>query len=91
MAITWDEGKGEHLARHGVTIEQANEAYYEPNAVMIKPDYASTSGRGVRTVGYSASFGDLLSVLTMRDDNGVTHGNTAFRAKRRDRRYYEEE
>ncbi len=90
MAITWGSDKAEHLTRHGVTTAQADEAFYDVDAIVINPDYASSSGRGVRTIGYSASFGDLLAVLTLVD-GGITFGNTAFRAKRKDRRYYYQE
>ncbi|MGV0738218.1 transposase [Mycobacterium syngnathidarum] len=89
MAIIWESDRAEHLARHGVTIAQAEEAFYEDNALVISPDYAAKSGKGVRTIGYSASFGDLLTVLTVLHE-GRTYGATAFPADRRDRRYYEE-
>ncbi|MFN3003532.1 transposase [Mycolicibacterium wolinskyi] len=89
MAITWESDRGEHLARHGVTIPQAEEAFYDVDAVVINPDYASKSGKSVRTIGYSPSFGDLLAVITVLH-GGNTYGATAFRAEGRDRRYYEE-
>ena len=81
MAIEWDTDREAHLARHHVTIAQANEALTDPNRVVINPDYASISGRGIRTIGYSASFGGLLSVMTWIDQHGVERGTTAFRAK----------
>lgn len=89
MAVIWESDRAEHLARHGVTIAQAEEALYDDNAVVISPDYASKSGKGVRTIGYSANFGDLLTVLTVRHE-GHIYGATAFPTDRRDRRYYEE-
>ncbi|QRY48139.1 BrnT family toxin [Mycolicibacterium boenickei] len=89
MAIIWESDRAEHLARHGVTIAQAAEAFYDDNAVVISPDYASKSGNGVRTIGYSASSGELLTVLTVRHE-GRVYGATAFPSDRRDRRYYEE-
>lgn len=88
MAITWSEDRDEHLARHGVTIEQANEAVAHEDALTINPDYNSISGLGIRTIGYSASYGDLISVLSYIDNDGVQQGTTAFRANRKDRRYY---
>jgi uncharacterized DUF497 family protein len=90
VAINWTSDKADHLARHGVTVAQANEAFYEPDAVVINPDYASQSGLGIRTVGFSVSFGDLISVLTWRDSAGQQQGATAFPARAKDRRYYEE-
>ena len=85
MAIIWESDRGEHLARHGVTIAQAEEAFYDDNAVVINPDYASKSGKGVRTIGYSNSYGDILTVLTVLHE-GRTYGATAFPSDRRDRR-----
>lgn len=90
MAIEWDTDREEHLARHKVTIAQAEEALADPDAVRLVPDPASMSGVGIRTVGYSASFGDLLSVLSYVDSEGVEHGTTAFRARGKFRRNYTE-
>jgi hypothetical protein len=44
-------------ARHGITVEQANEALADPDALVFDPDYASQSGRSVRTIGWSVSHG----------------------------------
>jgi len=43
------------------------------------------------SAGYSPSFGDLLTVMSFIDDNGVEQGTTAFCAEGKDRRYYNEE
>ncbi|MBP2454828.1 transposase [Mycolicibacterium lutetiense] len=88
MALTWESDRDDHLARHGVTTDQADEAFAHEDALTINPDYGSISGLGIRTIGYSASFGDLLSVLSYFDNDGVQQGTTAFRANRKDRRYY---
>ena len=57
--------------------------------MVIDPDYNSESGRSIRTIGYSPSFGDVMSVITVRDAACLIWGATAFRANSRDRRYYE--
>jgi uncharacterized DUF497 family protein len=88
VAVIWADG-GEHIARHNVTVAQANEALADPNAVVIDPDYASKTGRSIRTIGYSPSFGYILTVITVAHQ-GAVYGATAFQADRRDRRYYEE-
>ena len=88
MALNWNPDRDEHLARHGVTTAQADEAFAHEDALTIEPDYNSVSGRGIRTIGFSNSFGDLLSVLSYFDHNGVQQGTTAFRANKRDRRIY---
>ncbi len=47
--------------RHGVSAEQANEALADPDALVFDPDYASQSGRSVRTIGWSSRAGRLSS------------------------------
>jgi hypothetical protein len=64
--------------RHGVTAEQADEAPADPDALVFDPDYASQSGRSVRTIGWSGSAGRLLTVITVTEDD-VTYGSTAGR------------
>lgn len=88
MALNWNTDREDHLARHGVTIAQADEAFAHVDALTIDPDYNSVSGISIRTIGYSVSFGDLLSVLSYVDNDGVQQGTTAFRANKRDRRIY---
>lgn len=87
MALIWADDRSEHLARHGVTISQAEEALADVDRVVIEPDYASKSAKGIRTVGFSRSFGDVLTVLTVPFEGDV-YGATAFRANRRDRYHY---
>jgi uncharacterized DUF497 family protein len=72
--------KDAHLARHGVTVEQADEALSDAGRVVLDPDPAATpGGRGVRTVGYSRSAGAVLCVITVTE-KGITYGATAFKA-----------
>jgi uncharacterized DUF497 family protein len=89
VAVDWEaNGQDAHIAAHGITPGQANEALDDPDAVEFDPDYNSKSGQSIRTIGYSASYGDVLSVITVRDDEGVIWGATAFRSNSKDRRYY---
>lgn len=76
--------------QHGVEAEWANEALSDPDALRIDPDPASKSGRSVRTIGYSASAGGLVTVITLIDD-GVTYGVNAWRSNNTDIRRYGEE
>jgi len=87
MAMIWDTDRDEHLARHGVTIAQAEEALADPDRVVFIPDYKSKSGRSIRTIGFSSSFGDVLAVFTVQFEGDV-YGLTAFRADKRDRGHY---
>jgi hypothetical protein len=73
--------------RHGVTVEQANEALADPDALVFDPDYATQSGRSVRTIGWSASSGRLLTVITVTEDD-VTYGVNGWPANDIDARHY---
>jgi uncharacterized DUF497 family protein len=75
--------------RHGVTVEQANAALADPEALVFDPDYASRSGRTVRTIGYSPAAGRLLTVITL-SEGGVDYGVNGWPANDGDRRRYEE-
>jgi len=74
--------------RHGVSIEQANEALADPEALVFDPDYASQSGRSVRSIGWSSSAGRLLTVITVAE-GGVVYGVNGWPANDVDTRRYE--
>ena len=76
------------FARHGITAKQADEALTDPEAVVFDPDYASLSGRSVRTIGWSAEAGRLLTVITV-DEDGAVYGVNGWPANDVDGRYYE--
>ncbi len=75
--------------RHGVTEMQANEALADPNALVFDPDYASASGRSVRTIGWSASADTVLTVITLTAD-GTTYGVNGWPSNDIDTRHYRE-
>jgi len=74
--------------RHGVSVEQANEAVVDPEVLVFDPDYASQSGRSVRSIGWSASAGRLLTVITVAED-GVVYGVNGWPASDVDSCRYE--
>lgn len=83
--------RGDYMAtRHGVSVEQADEALTDPDALVFDPDYASRSGRGVRTIGWSPSTGRLLTVITVAE-GGVVYGVNGWSANDVDTRRYETE
>ncbi len=86
--LDWRYRAGYLPERHGVSVEQANEALADPDALMFDPDYASQSGRSVRTVGWSPSAGRLLTVITVEED-GVVYGVNGWPANDADSRRYE--
>ena len=76
--------------RHGVEVEWAIEALADPDALRIDPDPSSKSGRSVRTIGYSALAGCLLSVITLTENN-VTFGVNGWKSNDIDITRYREE
>jgi uncharacterized DUF497 family protein len=86
VAVDWSK-RGDYIAKHGITSEQADEALNDANAVTFNPDYNTKSGRQVRTLGYSPSARAVLSVITL-DTGGVVWGVNAWQSNSRDRRYY---
>ncbi|MDR0504879.1 MAG: hypothetical protein LBG70_03595 [Bifidobacteriaceae bacterium] len=68
----------------------ADQAYLNEWAVRFDPDYASRTGRSVRTISWSDSAGFIVTVITVRDDTGHLWGATAFKANMKDQSYYTE-
>jgi len=54
---------------------------------VFDPDYASQSGRSVRTIGWSLSAGHLVTVA----EGGVVYGVNAWPANDADARHYRTE
>ncbi|ODQ84907.1 transposase [Mycolicibacterium holsaticum] len=86
MAVDWSQ-RGEYIAKHEITPEQANEAHDDPDAVVFDPDYNSRTGESIRTIGYSTGKGAVLTVISVIA-NGVEFGASAWKSNSRDRRYY---
>jgi len=90
VTADWSE-RGEYmLARHGIQPSWANEALHDPDRVVMTPDPASTSGRAVRTIGWSYTANRIITVVTLVD-NGRLHGVNGWVANSSDQRLYREE
>lgn len=87
MDVDWSRRGDYRAERHGVTTEQADEALADPDALVFDPDYASQSGRSVRTIGWSSSANRLLTVITVSEDD-VTYGVNGWPANDIDARHY---
>jgi hypothetical protein len=81
--------KGDYIAKRDLTPDQANEALADPVRVVINPDPASKSGRGVRIIGYSRTPQEVLTVIVLEDE-GTVFGVNAWPASARDQRIYRE-
>lgn len=73
--------------QHGITPEVADDALNDPDRVVIDPDYNSTSGRGVRIIGFSVIAGQIITVIVLEDE-GVEYGVNGWVANEKDRRLY---
>lgn len=96
--IEWDERAAHHIRTrslrypHAVDIEPAwtAEVVSDPERIVDEPDAQSTHVNSVRIVGYSASAAMVVTVVALRDKNGVLHGASAWRTTGRARRQYRE-
>ena len=82
--------RGDYIAKHRLTPAQADEAFGDPNRLVIDPDPASMSGRTVRLIGWSPSLRQVVTVIVLPDGE-VTWGVNAWPANRTDQRRYREE
>ena len=85
--VDWSHGAEHMFEKHGVTVEQANEALHDPMRLVLFP-YKSQSGKSGWVIGFSQSFDDVLSIVVVKDDDDVEYGATGFRAENPERRDY---
>lgn len=84
------EPRGDYIAdKRGLRPAWADEALDDPDAVELNPDPSSKSGRSARTIGWSASAQQLLTVITVVDE-GTLYGVNCWRSNPRDQRIYRE-
>jgi hypothetical protein len=84
----WSHRRDYIIAKHRVTPAQAEEALADPDRLVLVPDPASKSGRGVRIIGYSTTAQTVLTVIVL-DDEGTTYGVNAWKANAKDLRRYQ--
>ena len=82
--------RGDYIAKHGLTPDVADEAFADPNRLVIDPDPASLSGRSIRVIGWSSSIRMLVTVIVLPDE-GVVWGVNAWPSNSTDQRRYREE
>ena len=82
--------RGSYIAKHGLTPDVADEAFADPNRLVIDPDPASVSGRTMRIIGWSSSIRVLVTVIVLHDE-GIVWGVNAWPSNSTDQRRYREE
>lgn len=83
--IQWDDGAAHHIRTRSqrypdaVDIELAwtKEAVNDPDRIVDEPDPQSAHANSVRLVGYSPSAAMVITVVALRDPQGVLHGASA--------------
>lgn len=86
----WSARGAYKLARHGIRPAWANETLEDPERVVIVPDPASKSGRGVRTIGWSHTTNRIITVITLADE-GRLYGVNGWVANSSDQTLYRRE
>lgn len=78
--------------RHQITVQAANEALADADALLFDPDPKSMSGRSARVIGFSPTAAAVLVVILVRceDRPGSWWGANGWRANSTDRRIYAE-
>lgn len=89
--VDWRYGADHMWTRHQVTVNEANEALGDVDAVWLDPDPKSSSGRSIRVIGYCLSREDLLTLILVRE-SGVEWlwGANAWPSNEGDRTVYRE-
>jgi uncharacterized DUF497 family protein len=90
--VDWQHGAEHMWEEHQVSVDEANEALADADALLYDPDPKSKSGISARVLGYSRSAaGVLVVILVRRDDKpGAWWGANGWRANSTDRRTYQE-
>jgi hypothetical protein len=85
IRFEWDDGNTEHISRHNVTTDEAEEVFADDAAIFLR----SRSGRYV-TLGQTEA-GRYLTVVYERKSGGVIRVATAFNMDDKNRRRYHHE
>lgn len=96
--IEWGEEDASHIRNRSArypgntnidpawTVEVVN----DPHRLVDEPDPKSRHANSVRTTGYSHTAGIVITVVALRDADGVQHGATAWRTRGAALRQYRE-
>jgi uncharacterized DUF497 family protein len=92
LDVDWQHGEDHMRTGHQITVQAANDALADPDALLFDPDPKSTSGQSARVIGYSPTAAAVLVVILVRreDRPGSWWGANGWRANSTDRRIYAE-
>ncbi len=90
VKFIWDHNKAEaNLRKHRVSFEEAQTAFYDPNARMIfDPDHSEEEDRFIM-LGFSSSFRILVVIYCYREEDTVIRIISARKANKNEQRQYE--
>jgi hypothetical protein len=92
LDVDWQHGEGHMRTGHQITVQAADEALADPDALLLDPDPKNTSGESARVIGYSPTAAAVpVVILARREDRpGSWWGANGWRANSTDRRIYAE-
>jgi uncharacterized DUF497 family protein len=91
LQFDWDKKKNNsNKKKHGVSFEEAQTAFHDPNARLISdPDHSDDEDRFV-LLGMSERFRVLVTCHCYREDDSVIRIISARKATKKEIRTYEE-
>jgi hypothetical protein len=66
LDVDWQHGEEHMRTGHQITVQTADEALPDPDALLFVPDPKSTSGQSARVIGYSPTSAAMLVVILVR-------------------------
>jgi hypothetical protein len=87
--IEWDATAAGHIRTRSTRYEQAvdidpawtGEVVTDPDRLVDEPDPRSAHLNSVRVVGYSPTAGMVITVVALRDRDGVLRGASAWKTR----------
>lgn len=85
--IAWDDDAAEHLRTRSTRYPGATDidpawtvdVVNDPERLVDEPDPRSVHTNSVRIVGYSPAARMVITIVALRDANGVLHGASAWK------------
>ena len=66
LDVDWRHGEDHMRTGHQITVQAANEALADPDALLFDPDPKSTSGHSARVIGFSPTAAAILVPILVR-------------------------